>query len=62
MLEYCNSACVVFIGKALCVVSNGGIMVKDSTILVKSLCSVKEGGGVDTNGTVCVHDIFVHDV
>jgi hypothetical protein len=44
------------IGKALWIVNNGGIMVKASTVLVKSLCGIIEGG-VDTNRTLSVRDI-----
>jgi hypothetical protein len=51
VLEYYNSACVVTTGTALQVVNNGGITAKASTVLVKSLCGIKEGG-VDTNGTI----------
>jgi hypothetical protein len=55
LLEYCNSECVVAIGKALLAVNNGGITVKASTILVKSLCGITEGS-VDTKSTIFVQD------
>jgi hypothetical protein len=56
VLEYCNSECVVALGKALRVVNSGGITVKASTILVKSLCGITEGI-VDTKSTIFVQDI-----
>jgi hypothetical protein len=54
--EFCNSACVVPIGKALHVCNIDGITVKGSTVLVKSLCSIKEGT-VDRDSTIFVPDI-----
>jgi hypothetical protein len=56
MLEFCNSACVVPIGEALHVFNIGGITVKALTILVESLCGIKEGGA-DRDSTMFVLDI-----
>jgi hypothetical protein len=56
-LQYCNIACVTPIGKALHVSSNVGITMKASTVLVKSLCGIKEGS-VDTDSSILVQDIL----
>ena len=53
MFEFCNSACIVLIGKALHVCNIDGITVKGSTVLVKSLCNIKEGT-VDRDSTIFV--------
>jgi len=53
MLEFFNSACVGPIHRALRVLNSDGITVNASTILVKSLCSIKEGT-VDRDSTVYV--------
>ena len=57
VLKFCNSACVVPIGRALHSLNIDGITVKALTIQVKSLCSIKEGS---VDGDSCLP--FVHVV
>ena len=56
VLEFCNNAYVLLIGKALHVFNNDDVTVRALTILVKSLCGVKEGS-VDRDSTIFVPDI-----
>jgi hypothetical protein len=56
ILEFCNSACVVPIGKTLHVFYNDDITVKVSTIQVKSLCGTEEGT-VDRDSAIFVPNI-----
>jgi len=55
-LKFYKSASVVPIGRALHFLNIDGIAVKALTVLVKSLCSIKEGG-VDIDSTIFVPDI-----
>jgi hypothetical protein len=56
MLEFCNSTCVVPIGKALHVVDIDGGTVKASAVLVQSLCSITEGSA-DRDSAISLPDI-----
>jgi len=61
MLEFFNSACVGPIHRALRVLNSDGITVNASTILVKSLFSIKEST-VDRDSTVCSVHLTETDV